>query len=43
MALIAASGIVQRREMMRYGLAMTVASSIMLGLYFYGFILLGWI
>ena len=35
MALIAASGIITRREMMRYGLIMTVMSSIVLGLYFY--------
>lgn len=43
MALIAASGIVSRDEMMRYGLLMTIASSLMLGLYFYLLILLGWI
>ena len=35
MSLIAASGIINRGEMMRYGLAMTVVSSIVLGLFFY--------
>ena len=35
MALIAASGIVDRGEMLRYGLVMTVVSSTVLGLFFY--------
>jgi len=35
MALIAASGIVDRNEMMRYGLVMTVLSAAVLGLLFY--------
>lgn len=35
MSLIAASGIVNRNEMMRYGLIMTFASSIVLGLLFF--------
>jgi len=35
MSLIAASGIVNRNEMIRYGLIMTVVSSIVLGLFFY--------
>ena len=43
MALIAASGIVSRNEMMRYGLVMTVASSLALSIYFYALILLDWI
>jgi len=43
MALIAASGIITRREMMRYGLIMTFFSSLALGLYFYVLTLLGWI
>ena len=43
MALIAASGIVTRHEMMRYGLMMTIASSLVLGLYFYALTQLGWI
>lgn len=43
MALIAASGIVSRAEMMRYGLIMTMASSLLLGLYFYVLYVLNWI
>ena len=43
MALIAASGIVGRREMMRYGLIMTLASSFVLGVYFYLLALVDWI
>ncbi|NNC67097.1 MAG: sodium-anion symporter, partial [Gammaproteobacteria bacterium] len=43
MALIAASGIVTRNEMMRYGFIMTIASSFVLGLYFYILTLLRWI
>ncbi len=35
MSLIAASGIVSRGEMMRYGLIMTAASSLVLGIFFY--------
>jgi solute carrier family 13 (sodium-dependent dicarboxylate transporter), member 2/3/5 len=35
MSLIAASGIINRSEMMRYGLVMTIASSTLLGLFFY--------
>jgi solute carrier family 13 (sodium-dependent dicarboxylate transporter), member 2/3/5 len=35
MSLIAASGIINRSEMMRYGLVMTVVSSTVLGLFFY--------
>ncbi|MGW8319554.1 MAG: DASS family sodium-coupled anion symporter [Candidatus Promineifilaceae bacterium] len=35
MALIAASGIVTRRDMMRYGLVMTLISALILGLFFY--------
>lgn len=35
MALISASGIVDRRDMMRYGLALTLVSSLILGLFFY--------
>ena len=43
MALIAASGIVTRAEMMRNGTIMTLASSLVLGLYFYALVWLGWI
>jgi sodium-dependent dicarboxylate transporter 2/3/5 len=35
MSLIAASGIINRSEMLRYGAIMTVASSVVLGLFFY--------
>lgn len=35
MSLIAASGIIKRNEMMKYGLIMTVVSSIVLGIFFY--------
>lgn len=40
MALIAASGIVDRGEMMRYGLVLTVVSSAILGIFFYILVLL---
>ena len=40
MALIAASGIVDRGEMMRYGLVLTVLSSAVLGIFFYILVLL---
>jgi sodium-dependent dicarboxylate transporter 2/3/5 len=43
MALIAASGIVERRAMMRNGIVVTVISSLVLALFFYLLILLGWI
>ncbi len=43
MALIAASGIIKSGEMMRYGLIMTGASSLLLALFFYVLILLNWI
>ncbi|HUF37477.1 MAG TPA: DASS family sodium-coupled anion symporter [Anaerolineales bacterium] len=43
MALIAASGIVDRGEMLRYGLVMTLVSSVVLGLFFYLLAVVGWI
>ncbi len=43
MALIAASGIITRTEMMRYGIIMTGASALVLALYFYVLTLLDWI
>ena len=43
MALIAASGIVTRVEMMRYGIIMTGVSALVLAIYFYVLTLLGWI
>lgn len=43
MSLIAATGIVKRSEMMRYGLIMTFASSIVLGIMFYVLVILNWI
>lgn len=43
MSLIAASGIIKRNEMMRYGLIMTLASSVVLGLFFYLLASLNWI
>lgn len=43
MALIAATGIVSRRDMIRYGLIMTLASSLVLTMLFYVIALLGWI
>jgi sodium-dependent dicarboxylate transporter 2/3/5 len=43
MALIAATGIVSRGEMMRYGLIFTAASSLLLAALFYGLAMLGWI
>ncbi len=41
MALVAASGIVDRSDMMRYGLAATMVSSLVLALFFYLLVLLG--
>jgi sodium-dependent dicarboxylate transporter 2/3/5 len=41
MALIAASGIVERSDMMRYGIVMTLVSSALLGIFFYVLALLG--
>ena len=41
MALIAASGLVTKGELMRYGLMMTMASSLLLGLFFYALTLAG--
>ena len=41
MALIAASGIVDRNDMMRYGIVMTVASAALLGIFFYLLALFG--
>jgi hypothetical protein len=35
MALVAASGIVEPRDMMRYGLVATFISALILGLFFY--------
>jgi sodium-dependent dicarboxylate transporter 2/3/5 len=43
MALIAATGIVKPKEMMVYGLTLTIVSSAVLGLFFYVLALLGWI
>lgn len=43
MALIAATGIVSRGEMMRYGLIVTAASTGVLALFFYVLAVLGWI
>jgi solute carrier family 13 (sodium-dependent dicarboxylate transporter), member 2/3/5 len=43
MALIAATGIVSRGEMMRYGLIVTGASTCVLALFFYVLAVLGWI
>jgi sodium-dependent dicarboxylate transporter 2/3/5 len=43
MALIAATGIVSRSQMMRYGLILTVASSAVLALFFYALAVLGWV
>ena len=42
-ALIASTGIVSRTEMLRYGLAMSMISSLVLALYFYLLAVLGWI
>jgi sodium-dependent dicarboxylate transporter 2/3/5 len=41
MALIASTGIVGRGEMIRYGLILTVISSVVLAVLFYGFTLAG--
>jgi solute carrier family 13 (sodium-dependent dicarboxylate transporter), member 2/3/5 len=43
MALIAATGIIERGEMIRYGLIMTVLSAAVLGLMFYAVTILNWI
>jgi hypothetical protein len=43
MSLIAASGIINRSEMMRYGFVMTFFSSLVLGLFFYLLAVLNWI
>ncbi len=43
MALIAASGIVERRDMIRYGLVVSMVSSGVLALFFYGLSILGWV
>lgn len=43
MALIASTGIVGRVEMLRYGMIMTMASSLALALFFYLLASLGWI
>jgi sodium-dependent dicarboxylate transporter 2/3/5 len=43
MALIAATGIVSRGEMMRYGLIFTFVSSLLLAVLFYILALLGWV
>ena len=42
MALIASSGIVERRDMMRYGLIVTLISSLILAIFFYGLSLVLW-
>ncbi len=43
MALIAATGIVNRNEMMRYGIVMTIVSSGVLAVFFYVLALLKWV
>jgi sodium-dependent dicarboxylate transporter 2/3/5 len=43
MALISATGIVERRDMIRYGIVITLVSSFILTALFYIFTLLGWI
>jgi sodium-dependent dicarboxylate transporter 2/3/5 len=43
MALISASGIITRTEMLRYGLVTTLASALVLGVFFYALFSLGWI
>jgi sodium-dependent dicarboxylate transporter 2/3/5 len=43
MALVSASGIVNAKDMIRYGLAATLVSSLILGLYFYVLSLLGFV
>jgi sodium-dependent dicarboxylate transporter 2/3/5 len=43
MALIAATGIIKRNEMIRYGLIMTLASSAVLALFFFLLVVLGWV
>ncbi len=43
MALIAATGIVERNEMMRYGLVLTMVCSLVLGVFFYILAVLGFV
>jgi sodium-dependent dicarboxylate transporter 2/3/5 len=43
MALISATGIIERRDMMQYGLVVTIVSAISLTAYFYVSSVLGWI
>jgi len=43
MALLASTGIVDKSSMIRYGLIVTVVSSLVLALLFYGFILIGFL
>lgn len=43
MALIAATGIIKRNEMIRYGLIMTLASSAVLAIFFFILATLGWV
>ncbi len=43
MALIAASGIIERKDMMRNGIIMTVISAPVLALFFYALAVLGWV
>ena len=43
MALISTLGIIDRKEMIRSGLVLTVISSIILAVFFYGLLLLNWI
>jgi len=43
MALISATGIVERRDMIKYGMILTVISSLVLSAVFYAMTLLGWI
>jgi len=43
MALIASTGIINRKEMIRYGLILTVISSAVLALFFYILVLMRWI
>ena len=42
MALISATGIVERKDMIRYGLVVTVVSSLVLTAVFYSGMILGW-
>lgn len=43
MALVSATGIIDSAEMLRYGLIVTLISSVVLALFFYGLFLLNWI